>query len=193
MSDYLKKRMEQILNGRPLPENKKKQPIAKKSAKRLAKEKEQSEKGSDRNIDKWFDAQKKKLTQTCQCGCGNKSVSNSGVFYRNLDGETMLKDNSKDISWRGAIAHIFPKRLFPSIAMHDLNWVERSMYGGCHARMDDGSMDKWPNMADWDDIKEKFHSLAPLLTDEERASKFYSKLESLIYVDSNRNTRTSGS
>jgi CHASE3 domain sensor protein len=38
-------------------------------------------------------------------------------------------------------------------------------------------------MADWDDIKEKFHQLAPLLTDEERATKFYSTLEKMVYAN----------
>lgn len=47
--------------------------------------------------------------------------------------------------------------------------------------MDEKGMDLWPNFADWDDIKEKFHQLAPLLTDEERATKFYKNLEYLIY------------
>lgn len=44
-------------------------------------------------------------------------------------------------------------------------------------------MDRWPGMADWDDIKTKFHELAPLLTDAERATKFYSTLEKLIYAN----------
>ena len=42
-------------------------------------------------------------------------------------------------------------------------------------------MDRWPNMEDWDDIKEKFFVLAPLLTDKERSHKFYKHFESLIY------------
>jgi hypothetical protein len=36
-------------------------------------------------------------------------------------------------------------------------------------------------MADWDDIKEKFHLLVPLLTREERGKKFYTMLEKLVY------------
>ena len=55
------------------------------------------------------------------------------------------------------------------------------MFGGCHSVMDDTSMDRWVNFADWEDIKERFHLLAPLLTDEERATKFYTHLEKLIY------------
>ena len=64
---------------------------------------------------------------------------------------------------------------------HPLNCVERAMYGGCHQNMDNQGMDKWPLFADWEDIKERFHVLAPLLTDQERGIKFYSTLELLIY------------
>ncbi len=42
-------------------------------------------------------------------------------------------------------------------------------------------MDLWPNFADWDDIVAKFHELSSLLTDEERATKFYKHFEKLIY------------
>ena len=50
----------------------------------------------------------------------------------------------------------------------------------------ESGLDKWPNFADWEDVKEKFYVLAPLLTDEERATKFYSKLESLVYDKKNK-------
>jgi len=154
--------MENILAGRPL-KTKEKKPIAKKSEKRLAKEKEAAEAGTDNGMDKFFERNRKKMVGVCQCGCGRKSSKHEDEHYR------------------ASIAHIFPKRIFKSIAENDLNWVERNFWEGCHGNMDNRSMDKWPLFADWDDIKERFHSLAPLLTDEERGNKFYKHIEKLVY------------
>jgi hypothetical protein len=47
--------------------------------------------------------------------------------------------------------------------------------------MDNRSIELWKNFADFDDIKEKFYMLAPLLTEEERKTKFYHNLENIVY------------
>ncbi len=140
-----------------------KKAIPKVSAKTAAKNKEAKEVGSDGEMDRFFVAMRKKMVNVCQCGCGRKS--------------SMMEDDH----YRASICHVFPKRIFKSIARHELNWVERNFWDGCHSNMDNRSMDLWVNFADWEDIKERFHSLAPLLTDEERASKFYQHFEKLIY------------
>lgn len=111
----------------------------------------------------WFKNIRKKLTGTCQCGCGNKSQKNDDMYFRH------------------SCCHIFPKSKFESVQYHPLNYVERAFFGGCHGILDDTSMDRWVNMADWEDIKKKFYILAPLLTDKERATKFYTHLEKLVY------------
>lgn len=160
-------KLAQIKNGmRPkecVPKPKKQIPI--KSEKKLAEDKALKEAGGedDTQKEKWFKARRKEMVGVCQCGCGQKSQKDDDVYFRH------------------SAAHIFPQRLFESIQYHKINWVERRFWGGCHSVMDDTSMDKWPNMSDFDDIKEKFHTLIPLLTDEERATKFYHKLESLVY------------
>lgn len=146
-----------------LPKTKKSYYIPKISAKKAKQLKEQKLNGSDGEMDAFFDKMRKRMTGTCQCGCAQPSQKKDDTFFRNC------------------ICHIFPKRIFKSIATHELNWVERAFWGGCHGQMDDTSIERWKNYADWDDIKEKFHQLAPLLTDEERATKFYSNLEKLIY------------
>lgn len=140
-----------------------KKPIAKISEKRKAEMKEAKDNAGDAGLDKWFERMRKKMVGICQCGCGRKS--------------SKLEDDH----YRASISHIFPKRTFKSIATNDLNWVERNFWDGCHANQDNQSLDNWVNKADWDDIKEKFHQLAPLLTDEERKTKFYTHLEKLIY------------
>lgn len=114
-------------------------------------------------LDNFFKDMRKKMTGTCACGCNKPSSKLDNKYYKY------------------SISHIFPKRTFKSISTHKLNWVERAFWGGCHSRMDDTSLDNWTSFADWENIKEKFHELAPLLTDEERATKFYIHLEKLVY------------
>ena len=159
------RRMQQIKLGLLPPEAvaKERKPLKKVSDKRKKENEEAKERGGDNEMDKFFERNRKKMVGLCQCGCSQKSQKNDDTFYR------------------GCISHVFPKRIFKSIATNDLNWVERAMFGGCHSVMDDTSMDRWVNFADWEDIKERFHELAPLLTDEERATKFYTHLEKLIY------------
>lgn len=129
-----------------------------------AAEKEESN-GEDPLKEKWFKARRRELIGVCQCGCGRPSSKND------------------DANFRASIAHVFPKAAFPSVAYHPLNFVERNYWDGCHANMDQQGLDKWPAMADFEDIKERFYILAPLLTDEERWKKFYQHLERLVYSD----------
>jgi hypothetical protein len=160
---YLDERRAFIAAGRPLKQKKPYQ-IKKVSDKRAAKIKEQQQSNSDESLDKFFERMRKRMTGVCQCGGAEKTQKDDDTFYRNC------------------ICHIFPKRIFKSIATHELNWVERSFWSGCHTNMDNRSIELWKNFADWDDIKEKFHQLVPLLTDEERASKFYHNLERIVYA-----------
>jgi hypothetical protein len=151
-----------------------KKPMRKVSEKKLAlqaQEKKLVSSDGDTLKELWFKARRTDLTGTCQCGCGESSQKKDKIYFRH------------------SIAHIFPKRLFPSIEYHPLNFVERRFWatagGGsaCHSIMDDTSMDRWPNMGDWPDIKAKFYILAPLLTPEEKATKFYTQLEKLVYAN----------
>lgn len=154
---------------RPKPEKK---PLRQMSEKKRAQEEEDRKLASndpDELKEQWFRARRKEMTGTCQCGCGEPSQK---------------KDN---VRFRASAAHIFPKSLFESVMYHPLNWVERRFwakysgdYNACHSIMDETGLDRWPNFADWDDIKAKFFILAPLLTPAEKASKFYIRLEKLV-------------
>lgn len=150
-----------------------KKPMRKVSLKRQAldaAEKKLVSSDGDTLKEQWFKARRIEMTGTCQCGCGEPSQKKDDLYFR------------------CSAAHIFPKRDFPSIEYHPLNWVERRFWAGyngtsaCHSIMDDTSIDRWPGMADWEDIKEKFKILAPLLTQEERGKKFYVQLEKLVYA-----------
>lgn len=138
--------------------------VGEKKKKQLAEEKK-ARGDEDPAKERWFKARRREMVGTCQCGCAKPSQKNDHLYFRH------------------SAAHVFPKALFLSIALHPANCVERAFWGGCHTNMDEGGLDKWPLMADWEDIKERFHVLAPLLTDEERAIKFYTKFEALVYVN----------
>lgn len=135
--------------------------IPKKSKKRLEREK-YGHPVAVNAIDEFFKACRKQMTGTCQCGCGNPSQKSSDQYYRH------------------SVAHIFPKAIFESIKTHPLNWVERAFWGGCHGTMDNAGVQKWPGMADWDDIAAKVSVLYPLLTPQEKAHKFTVQLISFI-------------
>lgn len=162
-NEYLQKRMQHILDDRPLPEKKKYslKPISDKRRKKMEEQK-QARSNEPTEKEKWFDERRPELTGRCKCGCGKPSSKNEDEYFRS------------------SIAHVFPQRLFPSIAKHPKNFVERSYWNGCHANMDNRSMEWWPQFEDWNDIKEKFWILAPLLTAQERAKKFYTKFEQLV-------------
>lgn len=142
-------------------------PISKVSEKKAKKDAEEKKLrgGEDTLLEQWFKARRKEMVGVCQCGCAKPSSKNDDLYFRH------------------SAAHIFPKAVFISVMYHPLNWVERAFWGGDHTNMDEGGLDRWPNFADWDDIKERFHVLAPLLTDEERGTKFYSILEKLVYAN----------
>lgn len=152
------------------PKPKVKYVMPRRSRKKIAQEAEEKRVRGDEDTfkEKWFKARRREMVGTCQCGCGEPSHKND------------------DQNFRGSAAHILPKSEkdgFPSVALHPLNWVERRQFGGCHDNMDNAGLDKWPNMADWADIKEKFYILAPLLTEEERKKKFFIHLEKLVYAN----------
>jgi len=170
---YHEERMKRKNGLAPKLEFKKKpKPIAKIGKKKLAENATAKvELGEDETMkEKWFKARRKEMVGTCQCGCG------------------MPSSKKDDAHFRSSICHIFPQRLFESVQFHRLNWVERKFWAtqgtsACHSQMDNKSMDLWPKMADWDDIKAKFHELIPLLTPEEIATKFYKHLEKLVYAN----------
>lgn len=158
--------LDRLNRARTPSEKKAPKPIAKESEKvKVKKAEEKNLRGGDDTLmENWFKARRKEMVGTCQCGCAGKSSKADDLYFRH------------------SAAHVFAKSLFPSIMYHPLNFVERAFWGGCHTNMDEGGMDKWPAMADFDDIVEKFHILAPFLTDEERATKFYTHLERLVYA-----------
>jgi hypothetical protein len=159
MSSYMEKRRNEMLNGKP-PVEKKRYSIPKKSAKKMASEKAERDErgGKETEMQLWFIERRKEMTGKCKCGCGRPSQK---------------KD---DDTFSFSICHIFPKNKFGSVKTHALNFIELAFIGGCHSNMDNRSIDLWPNMACWPEIKQKVLMMDKVLTKEEKATKFYQKL-----------------
>ena len=139
--------------------------IKRKSDKKLAEEKAERERwnagGSPKQ--KWFKNRRKEMSGKCSCGCGEKSQKEDDKFFRS------------------SICHILPQRLFPSVQLHMMNWIELAFWKGCHTTFDEAGMERWPNMACWDEIKRKFKIIDAVIDPEEKKQKFYNELENLIH------------
>lgn len=118
MSDYLKKRQQESLFGKPEQEKKvyKIPKVSKKRASKIAAEKEQRA-GADTELQKWYKKIQKHLSGRCwRCG----------EWY-----------DKKELRYAiCATAHILPKSKFPSVATHPLNWLELGAACGCHGWFD---------------------------------------------------------
>ena len=165
---YLEDRAKRKLGLLPKMEFRKpKKPIAKKSKTRLAEERAIKEVGGDSELDLFFIAMRKKMVGKCLfCNCKTE------------------KEN--DEIYRRSIAHLLPKGKsnFPSVATNDSNWIELCFYqNSCHTNFDNGNI-TWEFIKDskeWDIIKEKLLTILPMVSQEERKHKLYSKLIHLIY------------
>lgn len=167
---FLEKRREHIQAGRPLPPKKAYKGIARVSEKRAAKLKEQKEAGGDNEMDLFFEAMRKRMKGVCLF-CGGKS------------------EKHNDETYRCSIGHLLPKRPvnqggFPSVGTVEENWIELCYYqNSCHTNFDSGKI-TWEFIKDskeWEIIKEKLLFVLPLVADEERKHKLYSKLTTLVY------------
>jgi hypothetical protein len=153
---YLEQRQQLKLTGKAIEKVTKVMPKDVKVKKEIAKV------SPKMKLDEWFLSTRQKLTGKCQCGCGENSSKSDNLYFKH------------------SCCHIFPKSKFKSVATHPLNFVERAFWGGCHSVMDDTSIKRWVNMADWQDIKHKFAILSTHLTPTEKANKFYRLLEELV-------------
>ena len=138
--------------------------VSKKKAAQLAFERDNRE-GEDTELQKWFKDRQKQLHGQCQ-RCGQK--------YNH----TILKNAIV------STCHILPKRpnMFPSIALHPLNFWESSPYCGCHKWYDD--------YASWEEIsldkifpliKEKFIMMEPSIKERGKIPDIFLSFISLPF------------
>lgn len=168
MNDYLKRRQDHINAGRPLPK-KERYYIPKKSEKRIAKEKEARELGSDLTLDDWFEKGMKDFPPVCmECG-----MNAHWLFDLTED---IKKAEAYKLMWRACQAHVLPKKKrygFPSIATNpDNRLILFPSWGGhlcgCHGFYDSNwynasTMKIWPKVIEIVTVK-----LYPILTIEEK-------------------------
>lgn len=145
-----------------LPKEKKFYKIPPISKKRQAKINQEKENGTDIGLDKFFLVMRKKCKGKCFF-CGGATT------YKNED------------LWTIAIAHLFPKSKFKSVATCEENWVE--LCWDCHTKFDTG-MISWELLKDnkeWEVLKEKLLIVLPKVIQPERKYKLYDKLINLVY------------
>lgn len=133
-----------------LPKEKKRKPIAKKSAKKLKQEAEEKKGKKDPSAEKerWFQDRRREMIGFCK-NCHKPSFKNNHEYFR------------------FSIAHLLAKRnsMFPSVATHPENWVE--LCGDCHHDLDN-CMIGLTDLHCWDEIVVKFQKIYPSIAPEER-------------------------
>jgi hypothetical protein len=150
MNEYMKKRQEQILAGRPLPE-KKYSTLNKVSPKRQAKLDEQKKSGVKEagklELDSWFHNIEEK-------------------HFKNGWGVCMETGDKIPIMYaRHATAHLLPKKIFKSVATHELNYLILSAQNGSHDRTH--RVDKFIQMKIWPEAARRIKIMIPLLPMDE--------------------------
>lgn len=159
--------LEQLRKAREPKPKKVYKGIAKKSAKKLAKEKEERINKTDESLDAWFE--RKMATNKPVCAeCGMEAY---WLLEPQIDPK---KAEAYRLMWRACQAHVMPKKKnygFPSIATNDENHIILfPSWGGhlcgCHGFYDSN----WYNattMKIWPQIVEKFKKLYPLIPPHE--------------------------
>ena len=174
MSDFLKRRMDYILAGRPL--NKKPpKPIAKKSAKRLAKEQEEKKAASveakEETLNQWFQ-------RIEDLHWGKQDLDADGFDHEEnvFELPVCMECGSKisRVFARHATAHLLPKKNFKSVATNDLNYLILCAHNGCHDHTH--TLTKFVQMKVWPQAARQINKLLPLLPHDE-----LSKISTQLY------------
>lgn len=120
--------------------------VSEKKKKELA---EQKEKGSEKTLDQWFDEIK------------NKHWGKLGGYYHCMECGSFISYEYA----RHATAHLLPKKLFKSVATHELNYLILGAGCGCHEKTH--RIDKFVQMKIWPEAARRIKTLIPLLPFEE--------------------------
>jgi len=81
------------------------------------------------------------------------------------NGKTMKDDNAK---FHYSVAHILPKKLFPSVATHEFNFIELCYYNqSCHKNFDDGML-SISDLNCFDQVIQRVAIMYPMIAKEER-------------------------
>lgn len=155
MSDYLLQRQQMKLGKVPPAEKKKPKAIPKKSAKKLAREKEEKEALGGKMTDQqaWYDHIMKTENPVC--------------WETGRDIDTRPPKKGSINAWHASIAHILPKKQFKSVATHPLNYLILSWFGGVHAKWD-ASWTSAKTMKVWNIAMDRVAQIYPDIADSEK-------------------------
>lgn len=110
------------------------------------------------SLEWWFKEFSKKMTGKC-ANCGSKTCKGTKIY-------------------KNSCCHIFPKAHFPSVASHPENGVELCFWSpSCHTNMDEQGIEFMIQMNCWEEMVRKFRTFEHLLTQEEKARKFYKEFK----------------
>ena len=148
----LNENIERLLKAREKKPKKVYAGIAKKSAKRLAEEKAEKMGGGAKvsfyELEMWFqDKLMRHWDYTGMCLCMECGSPIPHSFSRH------------------ATAHLLPKKLFPSVATHELNYLILGAGCGCHEKTH--RIDKFITMKIWPEAAKRIKVMIPLLPIDE--------------------------
>lgn len=144
VNDYMKKRMENILRGRPL-KKKEKKPLNKISEKRKNKmdEDNKSRGGGDSELQKWFKA---RIKHSMVGKCAESGLKTETGVYR----YAIM-----------SCCHILPKSQCPSVKYHPLNFIE--LTPDLHFKWDNISWEERETWCCWPIVRERLIMMWPEL------------------------------
>lgn len=118
-------------------------------AKSEKKEEKKARGSNPTDKEQWFLERRKEMTGKC-LHCGGRSCKGDNMFFRH------------------SIAHILPKKLFPSVATHPLNWIELCFWeNNCHGNLDNHTLDLI-ELNCFDTVIERFVAMYPEIGKKER-------------------------
>jgi len=146
---YIEERNKRKLGLLPKMEFKKaRKPIAKMSEKRLAEIKSDVRVKNKEDLEKWFEDIK-----ISHCG------TNKGCYC--MECEKWIPEDFM----RHATAHLLPKKLFPSVATHPLNYLILGAGCGCHDKTH--TVSKFVKMKIFPEAKKRIIQMMPILPMDE--------------------------
>lgn len=153
LSDYMLRR-QGLKNGtREKDPPKPKQGLRQVGVKRLEEQKEEKAAGGDpekKALNKWFGVIEGEQKGNCKCWECDRHIPDGFI--------------------RCATAHIFPKKAFPSVATHPMNYLILSA-SCCHDKSH--KVESFKKMGIWKEAVDRFLQFEHLLTKEEKAKKYY--------------------
>jgi hypothetical protein len=101
------------------------------------------------DLKRWFEQRREELTGFC-AHCGGRSCKRNDQY------------------WKFSIAHILPKAVFKSVAIHPKNYIELCFFNNsCHTNFDNKTLDIM-DLNCFDTVIQRFVAMYPSIDPKER-------------------------